>query len=272
MSQEPGQSVWNRFWDKKSDLKKVYPTSPALLKAMLGYLQEKGAELSTLRILEVGAGTGRDSAELARLGAQVTVLDFAEGSLALVEKTRQELGLRNLHLVRGDAFHAPFAEGSFDVVFHQGLAEHFKNPLPLIQENFRILRPGGILLCDVPQAVHPYTVLKKILIAFDKWFAGWETQFTLGSLEKLLRQAGFEAERHYGDWMRPNLFYRCVREAAFKAGVEMPLYPLQGTGYQKIKDKILDKFSQTTISRYTQINIGVIGVKPISIKPSGVNP
>jgi SAM-dependent methyltransferase len=261
VNKEPGQSVWNRFWSQKKDLKKVYPTSPALLNALLAHLESQGKALRGLRVLEVGAGTGRDSAELARRGADVTVLDFAEGSLALVGRIKAEERLDGLHLVRGDAFCAPFAEGSFDVVFHQGLAEHFKDPLPLIQENHRILKPGGILLCDVPQAIHPYTVLKKILIAADKWFAGWETQFTLPGLEGLLRQAGFSIEAHYGDWMRPNLFYRCVREAAFKAGVEMPLYPLQGTGYQKLKDKLLDSLSHSKISRYTQINIGVIGKK-----------
>src|SRR5574344_2071544 len=183
---EPDQAVWNRFWDSKNDIDKVYPSSPTILKAIL----KNFPRLEGKKILEVGAGSGRDSAELARRGADVYVLDFAEGSLKIVNGLliREHLE-ENLHLVRGDAFHAPFPDGTFDLVFHQGLAEHFTDPKPLIRENFRIVRPGGYCLCDVPQTVHPYTVIKHILIAMDKWFAGWETQFTMAQLKSLMRGA-----------------------------------------------------------------------------------
>ena len=173
---EPDQSVWNRFWQQKNDMDKVYPSSPSVLNTI-----KKNFKLEGLKVLEVGAGTGRDSAELARLGADVYVLDYAENSLKIVDAIRAKDNLYdNLKLVRGDAFKAPFPDCTFDLVFHQGLAEHFKDSLPLIKENYRILKHGGHCLCDVPQTVHPYTVIKHILIAMDKWFAGWEKQFTIG--------------------------------------------------------------------------------------------
>ena len=255
---EPDQSVWNRFWQRKNDMNKVYPSSPSVLEAI-----KKNFKLEGMKILEVGAGTGRDSAELARLGAQVYVLDFAENSLKIVDALRSSEKLQdNLQLVRGDAFKAPFPDNTFDLVFHQGLAEHFKNSLPLIQENFRILKHGGHCLCDVPQTVHPYTIIKHILIAMDKWFAGWEKQFTMGQLKQLMKDAGFELTYAYGDWMRPNLFYRMFRELGFKFGVELPKYPLQGSAYQKAKDKILDSLKSAPLMHYTQLSIGVIGRKP----------
>lgn len=255
---EPDQSVWNRFWKRKNDMNKVYPSSPSVLDAI-----KKNFKLEGMKILEVGAGTGRDSAELARLGAQVYVLDFAENSLKIVDALRTSENLQdNLQLVRGDAFKAPFPDNTFDLVFHQGLAEHFKNSLPLIQENFRILKHGGHCLCDVPQTVHPYTVIKHVLIAMDKWFAGWEKQFTMGQLKQLMKDAGFELTYAYGDWMRPNLFYRMFRELGFKFGVELPKYPLEGSAYQKAKDKVLDSLKSVPLMHYTQLSIGVIGRKP----------
>ena len=255
---EPDQSVWNRFWKRKNDMNKVYPSSPSVLEAI-----KKNFKLEGMKILEVGAGTGRDSAELARLGAQVYVLDFAENSLKIVDALRTSEKLQdNLQLVRGDAFKAPFPDNTFDLVFHQGLAEHFKNSLPLIQENFRILKHGGHCLCDVPQTVHPYTVIKHVLIAMDKWFAGWEKQFTMGQLKQLMKDAGFELTYAYGDWMRPNLFYRMLRELGFKFGVELPKYPLQGSAYQKAKDKVLDSLKSVPLMHYTLLSIGVIGRKP----------
>ena len=32
----------------------------------------------------------------------------------------------------------PFRDGAFEVVFHQGLLEHFRDPRPLLRENARI--------------------------------------------------------------------------------------------------------------------------------------
>ncbi len=69
---EPDQSVWDRFWARKQDLSKVYPASPAIRKTIHKYFPN----VQGLKILEVGPGTGRDSAELARQGADVYVLDF----------------------------------------------------------------------------------------------------------------------------------------------------------------------------------------------------
>lgn len=236
-------------------MEKVYPSSPSVLKAILNQGSVEG-----LKILEVGAGTGRDSLELAKAGAQVFILDYSEESL----KITRELALQapgNLHLVQGDAFNAPFPSETFDIVFHQGLAEHFKNPLPLLKENARLLKKGGFCLCDVPQTFHLYTVLKQLLIALDKWFAGWETQFTMPQLRKLMKSAGLEVVYEYGDWMRPNLIYRIIREIGFKLGIELPKYPLNKTLYQKWKDELLDTLSRCSISRYTQVCIGVIGRK-----------
>ncbi|MBO7511708.1 MAG: class I SAM-dependent methyltransferase, partial [Fibrobacter sp.] len=72
----------------------------------------------------------------------------------------------------------------------------------------------------------------------------------------------FECVYEYGDWMRPNLYYRILREVGFKVGVELPKYPLQGTLYQKVKDKILDSLENNSLMHYTQLCIGVLGRKP----------
>jgi ubiquinone/menaquinone biosynthesis C-methylase UbiE len=251
MKKEPSVSVWNKFWNRKKDLDKVYPSSPSVLKAILNLGSVKG-----LKILEVGAGSGRDSIALAKAGANVFILDYSEKALDLVQQAPE-----NLHLVQGDAFNAPFPSETFDIVFHQGLAEHFKNPLPLLKENARLLKKGGFCICDVPQTFHLYTVIKQILIAFDKWFAGWETQFTMPQLKRLMKNANLEVVYSYGDWMRPNLIYRVLREIGFKFGLELPKYPFQGTAYQRLKDGLLDFISRWNISRYTQVCIGVAGKK-----------
>jgi SAM-dependent methyltransferase len=129
-------------------------------------------------------------------------------------------------LVQADATRMPFRDGAIDVSFHQGLLEHFRDPMPLLRENARITRSGGRVLVDVPQTFHLYTLMKNVLILFNRWFAGWETQFTVGRLERLVRESGLEVQRTYGDWMVPGLGYRVLREL-LKRGlrVKLPLHP-----------------------------------------------
>ena len=174
------------------------------------------------RVLEVGAGTGRDSVALAARGAEVWTLDYSEESLRIM---REASGRENLRIVAGDALALPFRDGSFDVVFHQGLLEHFRDPLVLLRENARVLRAGGYVLVDVPQRYHYYTLMKHALMAVDKWFAGWETEFSAGELSRLLRDAGFEVVGAYGENLFPPVWYRGARRVLLKAGVRLPMHP-----------------------------------------------
>lgn len=52
----------------------------------------------------------------------------------------------------------PFADGSFDGVFSFAVLEHVKNPFDCAAEIVRVLKPGGVLYCQVPflQPVHAY--------------------------------------------------------------------------------------------------------------------
>jgi SAM-dependent methyltransferase len=128
--------------------------------------------------------------------------------------------------VQADATRMPFRDGAIDISFHQGLLEHFRDPRPLLRENARITARGGRVLVDVPQTWHLYTLMKNVLILANRWFAGWETQFTVGELERLVREAGLDVVRSYGDWMVPGLWYRVTREVLKRgAGARLPLHP-----------------------------------------------
>jgi SAM-dependent methyltransferase len=176
-------------------------------------------------VLEIGAGSGRDLLELARQGARGLVLDYSPASLALVREQARAQGIPVM-LVQADATRMPFRDGAIDISFHQGLLEHFRDPRPLLAENARITKLGGRMLVDVPQAIHAYTLMKKGLIFLNRWFAGWETQFTLPQLERLVRGSGLEVVRSYGDWMVPGLWYRVLREVLKRgAHVRLPLHP-----------------------------------------------
>ena len=246
---------WERFWEEKKDIDQVYSNEGRIynnLKSLTDFAGKK--------ILEVGAGSGRDSFQLARDQAQVYVVDYSPKSLEIIQDLNKKESSQ-IHCILADAFQMPIPDNSFDIVFHQGLLEHFRDPYPLLKENYRILKPGGLLLVDVPQRYHIYTLIKHLLIFFNKWFAGWETEFSIKELENIMENTGFSVKKEYGNWMRPSLFYRIVREIFKKLKISLPLYPKGLPLTRKFRDRLRKRLSGQKWAFYTFLDIGVIGQK-----------
>src|SRR5262249_36234022 len=136
---------WQRFWTDGRPLHEVYSNQGRLVEQALAE-----GELAGRRVPEVGPGTGRDTMGLVRRGAHGYVLDYTFGSLRLMQQHAASLGVP-LALVCADARQLPFREGSFALVFHQGLLEHFRDPASILVENARVLEPDATLIVDVPQ-------------------------------------------------------------------------------------------------------------------------
>ncbi len=212
---------WESYWKGHSQaIEDTYSTGGRLVREALA-----DGPIEGRIVMEIGAGSGRDLLELAKLGARGVVLDYSPASLALVKAQAVAQGIPVM-FVQADATRMPFRDGTIDVSFHQGLLEHFRDPMPLLKENARVTRSGGRMIVDVPQTFHLYTVMKNALILINRWFAGWETQFTPDQLERLCAATGMQVVRTYGDWMVPGLWYRVVREVLKRGlGVKLPLYP-----------------------------------------------
>lgn len=258
---ESRKEHWQTFWSQTDQLSldDVYGNDGRILREIFAAVQDPQG----LRILEVGAGTGRDSLALATAGASVVTLDYVPKSLELIQRTSRQSGTR-VEVVGGDGLQMPFADDTFDLVFHQGLLEHFRDPRPLLQENVRVLKPGGHLLVDVPQRYHYYTLGKHALMLIDKWFAGWETEFTIGELEDLVRAMGLAPVQSYGDWMVPGLWYRALRKVLLASGAgRLPMYPRGVTPFAQLAERWRTWFGGTRASLYTTIVVGVVGRKPL---------
>ena len=102
-------------------------------------------------VLDLGCGTGRHTARLARDGARVTALDFSPGMLARAKERVTSAPVRWVQADLTERF--PFDDDAFDVVLSCLALEHVRDLEPVFVEARRVLRPSGLL---VVSDMHPW--------------------------------------------------------------------------------------------------------------------
>ncbi|MEV4758173.1 demethylmenaquinone methyltransferase [Micromonospora sp. NPDC049559] len=103
------------------------------------------------RVLDVGAGTGVSTEELARSGAYVVGADLSLGMLLAGRRTRPEVPL-----LAGDALRLPFGDATFDAVTISFALRNVADPDAALRELARVTRPGGrLVVCEFSQPTNP---------------------------------------------------------------------------------------------------------------------
>ncbi|MFF5296801.1 demethylmenaquinone methyltransferase [Paractinoplanes globisporus] len=103
------------------------------------------------RVLDVGAGTGVSTEELARSGAFAVGADLSIGMLRAGHSVRPEVPL-----LAGDALRLPFADGTFDAVTISFALRNVVDTDGALRELGRVTRPGGrLVVCEFSHPVNP---------------------------------------------------------------------------------------------------------------------
>jgi demethylmenaquinone methyltransferase/2-methoxy-6-polyprenyl-1,4-benzoquinol methylase len=96
------------------------------------------------RVLDVGAGTGISTEEMARSGAFAVGADLSVGMLAAGRKVRS-----SVPLVAGDALKLPFPDASFDAVTISFALRNVVDTGAALRELGRVTRKGGrLVVCE----------------------------------------------------------------------------------------------------------------------------
>lgn len=95
------------------------------------------------RVLDVAAGTGVSTAEIARSGAWAVASDF---SIGMLRAGRDSAARTGLPFVAGDAVQLPFADGAFDAVTISFGLRNVVDPPAALREFARVTKPGGTLV------------------------------------------------------------------------------------------------------------------------------
>ena len=102
------------------------------------------------RVLDLGCGTGRQSAAALRAGDRVVSADFSiEMARATRDRIARECPGAASAVVVADALHPPFRPGAFDAVMALGVLGFVPDREAMLRESRGLLRPGGALVCDV---------------------------------------------------------------------------------------------------------------------------
>lgn len=152
-------------------------------------------------ILEVGCGRGTMSLYLAEyMNANVSLLDNEKDAIDIARKAFEVHGKRGAFYER-DAENTGLPDEAYDAVVSIGLAEHFSNTDKLFKEQFRLLRPGGVMISlNIPK--------KRSVQELNTLFRAGKK--LIGKYEDKVRKD------YYRNTYSPQEFLESARQAGFK--------------------------------------------------------
>jgi len=201
-------------------------------------------------ILEAGSGTGRYCIALAHKypSSRVVGMDISHSAVKLTEGGAEIRKIGNVELVQGNVFEMPFRDNFFDVVFNDGVIEHFHNYEDIVDEMVRVTKKGGKVITAVPNwHCFPHTIYKKIVR--DNYRYGYERSFKHRELIDLYNKFRLKDIEISG--FHPT--HSINRLSKF-------LVPL-GVFIDKIFVIPFDKLTENSVSKYFGMMIVIKGVK-----------
>lgn len=106
-------------------------------------LRREAVALAKGRVLEVGAGTGKNFPYYDRQNVQLTAIDFSEGMLEFAENKRAHMQWDDLELLQMDVENLSFEDESFDSVVSTFVFCTVPHPSKGLEEVYRVLKPQG---------------------------------------------------------------------------------------------------------------------------------
>lgn len=108
-------------------------------------------------VLDIGCGAGGKSLYYLSLGANsVTGIDVVAKYKDEAYALQSELGLTGFKFYVEDASKMSFPDNSFDTVIMNDAMEHVAKPAEVLNEVYRVLKPGGKLYVNFPPYNHPF--------------------------------------------------------------------------------------------------------------------
>jgi SAM-dependent methyltransferase len=145
-------------------------------------------------ILEIGCSSGFLIKEMSRAFPAALII-----GADVVREPLYKLAndLPSIPLLRFDLLQCPLPSDSFDAVVMLNVLEHIKDDRGALAQVHRILRPGGVIVVEVPAGPHLFDAYDKALMHFRRYRSA--------ELADKLRHVGFDVVRrsHLGFFLYP---------------------------------------------------------------------
>ena len=195
----------------------------------LTYLEKHLMPGST--ILDVGSHVLHFAMAASKLGYRVTGTDVQEFANHPGLKIRRDTyGIADVRVCNLMADALPFEDETFDLLNCSETLEHLNfNPLPVIKEFHRVLRPGGIALITTPNALRLGSRVRLLIgrntfaslhdMCFGDPYSAHYREYALAEVKQLLKWGGFTIEAGRTHYLYPATGVRKVLKTVVMATI-----------------------------------------------------
>jgi len=125
-------------------------------------LRKTLANIAFDNCLEIGCGTGKNTAWLVTKAKHITAVDLSEEMLA---KAKEKIASQNVEFIQADiTADRTFTSRQYDLVTFSLVLEHIENPEPVFKKVAQWLRPGGYVYIG---ELHPFKQYNGSKARFD---------------------------------------------------------------------------------------------------------
>jgi len=153
------------------------------------------------KLLEIGPGPAYVSIEIAKRLPKVEIigLEISDTMIEIAKKNAKEHEVsEKITLKKGDASKMPLEDSEFDFVITSGSLHHWKKPTQVVDEIYRVLRPGCRALVSALMKDAPKEKVDDFANKIDSKLMRWglkhsfKESYTARQIEQMIKSTHFK--------------------------------------------------------------------------------
>ena len=186
---------WDDFWQSKKTINKLLDHGRKIGSVISIRLLKKYFNQHSV-FCELGCGSSILLSYIAPLVKEVVGIDYSEKSIELSEEFFRQKNIINARFLIDDCRNLYIKE-KFDIIWSEGLIEHFTNPARVIAEHVKIIKDNGHTVISAPHKYslkYPWYLISRLPKLRFVW--PWPDQIFF--TRKLMREEYLKYCRKYG--------------------------------------------------------------------------